>query len=44
MAKNLGHNYVCDQPDTETESSFSSRITRFVIPLKFKQPHLDYYN
>ena len=29
---------------TEIESPFSSQITRFSIPHKFKQPHLDSYN
>ena len=44
MAKKLGHNFICDHADTETESHFSNWITRFAIPYKFKQPHLDSYN
>ena len=29
MAKNFGHNLICDHVDTETESPFYTRITRF---------------
>ena len=44
MAKNLGRAPICDHSNTKTESPFSSWITRFAIPCKFKQPHLDSYN
>ena len=44
MAKNLGHNYVYDHANTETESPFSTRITRFAILRKFKHAHMDSYN
>ena len=44
IARNLGQNPIYDHVNTEIESSFSSQITRFSIPYKFKQPHLDSYN
>ena len=44
MAKNLGRYSAWDHTNTKTESPFSTRITRFSIPQKFKQPHLDSYN
>ena len=44
MARNLGRGSAYDHTNTETESPFSSRITRFTIPRKFKQSHLDSYN
>ena len=44
IVRNLGRNPICDHTNTEIESPFSSRITRFSIPRKFKQPHLDSYN
>ena len=44
IARNLNRNLVCDHASTEIESPFSSRITRFSILHKFKQPHLDSYN
>ena len=44
IARNRGRNRICDHVNTETESPFSSQITRFSIPRKFKQPNLDSYN
>ena len=44
MARNLGRGLACDHTNTETESPFSTQITRFTVPRKFKQPHLDSYN
>ena len=44
MARNLGRGSAWDHTNTETESQFSTQITRFSVPRKFKQPHLDSYN
>ena len=44
MGKNLGHNFICEHADTETELPFCTRITRFAIPCKFKQSHLNSCN
>ena len=44
MARNLGRGSACDHTNMKTKSSFSTRITRFSVPRKFKQPHLDSYN
>ena len=44
MAKNLGRAHIGEYVITEIESLLSSQITRFSIPLKFKQPHLYSYN
>ena len=44
MVKNLGRRSTCDHINTETESPFSTRITRLTVPRKFKQSHLDSYN
>ena len=44
IARNLGRDPICDHASTEIESPFSSRITRFFVPRKFKQPYLDSYN
>ena len=44
IARNLGHGSACDHTNTETESPSSTQITRFTVPRKFKQPHLDSYN
>ena len=44
MARNLGHGLTWDHTNNETESPFSTRITRILVPCKFKQPHLDSYN
>ena len=44
MARNLGFGSAWDHANTETESPFSTRITRFSVPRKFKLPHLDSYN
>ena len=44
MARNLRYCSAYDRTKTETESPFSTRITRFTVPRKFKQPHLDSYN
>ena len=44
MAKKLNRVSIHDQVGTEIESPFSSHISRFTIPRKFKQPHLETYN
>ena len=44
MTRNLGHGSTCDYTNMEIESPFSTRITRFTVPGKFKQPHLDSFN
>ena len=44
MAKNMGHNIIYDHTDMKTESFFCTQISRFAIPRKLKQPHLDLYN
>ena len=44
MARNLGQSSTYDHTNTEIKSPFSTRITRFMIPHKFKQPYLDSYN
>ena len=42
--KNQGRSFVYDHINTKTELHFTTQITRFTIPCKFKQPHLDSYN
>ena len=44
IAKNLGRAPIYDHSNIEIESSFSSLITRFAIPRKFKQSYLDSYD
>ena len=44
MVRNLGRGSACDHTNTEIKSPFSTRITKFAVPHKFKQPHLDSYN
>ena len=44
ITRNLGRNRIYDHANTEIESLFSCQITKFSIPRKFKQPHLDSYN
>ena len=44
MARNMARGSACDHTNTETESPFSTWVTRFSVPRKFKQPHIDSYN
>ena len=44
IAKHRRYSSICHTINIETESAFSTWITRFAILRKFKQPHLDSYN